>query len=278
VIGKNPRLLKSGKQDPSYYADLWKTIRGGHVWHGRLINRRKDATLYTEEMTINPVRNPSGAVTNFVAIKNDATERATLEELRAFLASLVESSADAIIGWSLEGKILSWNRGAEALYGYRHEETNGKAVSILAPADLADQPRSILERVKGGETVASFDTVRVSKAGSPINVSITVSPVKNPAGKITGAVASTRDITARKQAEAALTERARLAAMDADIGTALTGEGTLRESLQRGSRGGGPRRGICLHLDAQRKNASAGAGGQRGNIHPYRRRSGASAG
>ena len=82
AIGKNPRLLKSDRQDASYYENLWKTILAGRAWHGQLTNRRKDGTLYTEEMTITPVRDPSGRVTNFIAVKRDITERLTEEEAR----------------------------------------------------------------------------------------------------------------------------------------------------------------------------------------------------
>jgi PAS domain-containing protein len=74
-LGHNPRLLKPGQRDPAYYTALWQTILSGKVWHGELTNRRKDGTLYTEEMTIAPVRDPSGAVINFVAIKRDVSER-----------------------------------------------------------------------------------------------------------------------------------------------------------------------------------------------------------
>jgi PAS domain S-box-containing protein len=79
VIGKNPRILKSGKQDPSFYANLWSTISSGNAWHGELINRRKDGTLYTEEQTITPMRDAQGEITHFIAIKQDITERKLLE-------------------------------------------------------------------------------------------------------------------------------------------------------------------------------------------------------
>ena len=244
VLGKTPNLLKSGRQNPSYYEDLWKTIKSGQVWHGQLINRRKDRTLYTEEMTITPVRNTNGVVTNFIAIKHDVTERAATEQLRSFLASLVESSADAIIGCTPEGKIVSWNFAAQALYGYAAEQVIGEPVFILATGDGIDQLGRMLGRVTTGEAISSFDAVLVSKGGNLADVSITLSPVKNHDGEVTGVVAITRDISAKKRAEEALTERARLAALDADIGVALSGEGTLRAGLQRCTEA------LTRHLDA----------------------------
>ena len=101
AIGRNPRFLKSGRQDRSYYEGLWKTIRAGQVWHGQLINRRKDGTLYTEEMTITPVRDSSGALTNFIAIKQDVTDRKRAEEALAERARL--AALDAGIGAALTG-------------------------------------------------------------------------------------------------------------------------------------------------------------------------------
>jgi two-component system sensor histidine kinase/response regulator len=233
IIGRNPRLLKSGRQDPGFYQDLWKTILTGRSWQGRLINRRKDGSLYPEELTIAPVRNAAGAVTHFIAIKQDATERAKTEELRAFLASLVECSADAIIGCTPEGTILSWNRAAEGLYGYRAEKAIGEPFLMLAQADRTGELRTVLERVRGGESVIDSDTVLAGQDGRRINVSLTISPVKGPVGEVAGLVANTRDITAQKRAEEVLAERAHLSALAADISAALTAEGTLREGLQQ---------------------------------------------
>ena len=244
AIGKNPRFLKSEQQDPGYYEQLWKAILAGQVWHGQLLKSRKDATIYTEELTVTPVRNPRGEVVNFIAIKQDVTDRRTMEELRAFLSSLVESSADAIVGCTPEGGILSWNRAAEVLYGYRAGDAIGKPLAMLAPADGARELGAILEKVKRGESVLSSDIVLVRMDGSPIRVSLTISPVKNPAGEVTGTVANAHDITVEKQAEGALTEQLRLADLGADISAALTGAGTIREGLQRCAEG------LVRHLDA----------------------------
>jgi PAS domain S-box-containing protein len=101
AIGRNPRLLKSGNQDPAFYKDLWKTILGGKVWQGELTNRRKDCTTYTEDMTIAPVRDSQGTITNFIAIKQDATARKEWELSLAERARLAELGAE--IGTALTG-------------------------------------------------------------------------------------------------------------------------------------------------------------------------------
>jgi len=107
AIGKNPRLLKSECQDPAYYKDLWGTIRAGQVWHGELVNRRKDGTRYTEEMSITPVRDAGGEIVQYIAIKQDVTDRRAAEEAQRFLASIVECSEDAITAYTLDGIIQS---------------------------------------------------------------------------------------------------------------------------------------------------------------------------
>ncbi len=104
VVGQNTRILKSDRQDPAYYRELWKTILAGEIWHGELINRRKDGTHYTEEMSITPVRDPSGAITNFIAIKQDVTgHRATEAALQSSEKSLEEVQRIAPLGsWELD--------------------------------------------------------------------------------------------------------------------------------------------------------------------------------
>ena len=97
AIGQNPRVLKSGRQPPEFYKELWDAIASGRVWHGEVINRRKDGTFYTEEMKITPVRDSHGEIVSYIAIKRDVTGRRAAEEAKRFLASIVECSEDAIV-------------------------------------------------------------------------------------------------------------------------------------------------------------------------------------
>ncbi len=203
-IGKNPRILKSGRQDPRYYADLWQTIREGRPWHGELINQRKDGTLYTEEMTVTPVRGPGGVTTSYIAIKQDITDRREAEAARQFLASIVESAGEAIIGHTHDGIIMTWNRAAEEIHGYSAHEVIGQSVEMLiAPESLA-AVRGIMQGLQRGESFRQVDSVVKRKDGEKVDVQVSLSPIRNAAGEITATVAVVRDVTGRKRAQQAL--------------------------------------------------------------------------
>ncbi|CAA9490871.1 MAG: diguanylate cyclase/phosphodiesterase (GGDEF & EAL domains) with PAS/PAC sensor(s) [uncultured Rubrobacteraceae bacterium] len=128
-------------------------------------------------------------------------KRRRAEEESARLASIVQNSADAIYSRTPDGTILSWNRGAEKLFGYSAEEIEGKHVSILAPPDRMDEMNEILRRVGGGETIGAYETERLSKDGRRTPVSLTVSPERNAKGHIIGIATIARDITERKRYE-----------------------------------------------------------------------------
>jgi PAS domain S-box-containing protein len=132
----------------------------------------------------------------------DLIERTQAEERFRWLASIVESSDDAIVGKNIDGVITSWNNSAERLFGYTAHEVVDKPVTVLFPPDRHDEERTILERIMRGERIEHYETVRRRKDGSLIDVSLTISPVKNAEGKIVGASKIARDITERKRAEA----------------------------------------------------------------------------
>lgn len=137
----------------------------------------------------------------FTGVIRDITERVRAVEYAQRLAAIVESSNDGIIGKSLDGIITSWNHGAELIYGYQEEEVLGQPISILVPADRHDEIPSILERLKQGERINDYETVRKRKDGSLIHVAVTISPIKDSESRIVGASAMTRDITQRLQTE-----------------------------------------------------------------------------
>ena len=120
-----------------------------------------------------------------------------------WLAAIIESADDAVISKTLEGVITSWNRGAERIFGYTAEEAVGRPVTILIPADHLDEEPAILARIRAGERIEHYETVRVRKDGTPVNISLTVSPIRGPDGRVIGASKIARDITERMRAELA---------------------------------------------------------------------------
>jgi PAS domain S-box-containing protein len=153
-----------------------------------------------------------------------ALERKRAEEATQRLATIVECSDDAIISKNLEGIILTWNLGAQRIFGYTADEVVGKPVTILIPPDRLDEEPGILARLRRGERIEHFQTIRRRKDGSLIDISLTISPVKDAAGRIVGASKIARDITAQKRAEASLRDSERrlqelLAAIPAAIYT-----------------------------------------------------------
>src|SRR5581483_2979718 len=206
VVGRTPRILKSGAQDPGFYQELWRTIAGGRTWRGELTNRRKDGSLYIEAMTIAPVRDASGTLSAYIALKEDVTERRRMEEGNRFLATLVDSTDDAIIGATLDGLISSWNHSAERIYGYSASEVIGESLAILSPAGRVGELEELLTRLRQGESITGFETVRVAKSGHPIDVSLTTSPIRNPDGTVAGAAIIARDIGHRRRVERAARE------------------------------------------------------------------------
>jgi PAS domain S-box-containing protein len=141
-----------------------------------------------------------------VGVHLDITERKQAEEVRTYLAAIVESSDDAIIGRTLDGVVVSWNPGAEKIYGYKAEEMVGQPISLLVPPDRPDEITQILERLRHGERLEHYETTRVRKDGRRIEVSGTISPIRDSTGAVVGVSTISRDITEQKQAEAALRE------------------------------------------------------------------------
>jgi PAS domain S-box-containing protein len=146
------------------------------------------------------------------ATLSDITERKRGEVVRQQLAAVVESSEDAIITKNLDGMITSWNKGAERIYGYSSDQIQGKHISVLFPPDHLDKVSQLLKRISQGEHIDQYETVRRRKNGSLINVSLTISPVKDTAGRIVAAATIARDITGRKRVESIRRARFRMLA------------------------------------------------------------------
>jgi PAS domain S-box-containing protein len=185
-----------------------KVLREGSVigLANHTILMRRDGTELPIDDSGAPILDARGEITGVVLVFRDTTERKHAEEERLRLAAIIESSDDAIIGKTLEGVVTSWNVGAERIYGYTAAEAAGQHISFIVPPELAEETSSILERIRDGRKVEHLETTRISRDGRRLNVSVTISPIKNSAGSIIGASAIARDITERRHAEAALRE------------------------------------------------------------------------
>ena len=160
-----------------------------------LYGRRKDGSEFPVEISLSPLETEDGLLVSS-AIR-DITERRRSEQDASHFRAVVESSHDAIVGKDLDGVITSWNAGAERLYGYTAEEMRGRSISMLVPAGLEDDLPDILRRVRLGERIDDYETVRIRKDGTQVDVSLTVSPIRDPAGAVVGASTIGRDIGAR---------------------------------------------------------------------------------
>jgi PAS domain S-box-containing protein len=161
---------------------------------------RRDGRRIPIEMTCTSIVR-DGLVVGRLAVARDITERKQSQAVQALLSSIVESSEDAIVGRTLEGRIVSWNPAAERLYGYTAEEAIGRSVSLIVPPERRDELPGILVRLHHGHRISNFETVCLTKAGRRVDVSLTISPIKGASGRVTGASSTARDITGRLRAE-----------------------------------------------------------------------------
>jgi PAS domain S-box-containing protein len=192
------------------------------TWEGELIHARKDrsaAVVLSRQVLL---RGRDGQPVAILETNHSVVGHTADALARQALGAIVESSEDAILSKNLDAIILSWNAGAERLYGYRVDEVIGRSVSIIIPPEMPDELPEIMERLKRGEPIQHYQTERIAKDGRRLTVSLTVSPIRDDAGTIVGASAVARDITEQQQIVEALRiseERLQLAARAAGFGT-----------------------------------------------------------
>ncbi|HEY7908549.1 MAG TPA: PAS domain S-box protein, partial [Thermomicrobiales bacterium] len=174
-------------------------LKEGRIIDGaEAIAERPDGTRVWFTPYPTPLRDATGRIVGGINMLLDITERKQAEETRARLAAIVESSDDAIISKDLNGTIMSWNKGAERIFGYTAQEAIGQSITMLIPPDRHDEEPGILARIRRGERIDHYETVRRRKDGALLDISLTVSPIVGSQGTIVGASKIARDITAQR--------------------------------------------------------------------------------
>jgi PAS domain S-box-containing protein len=204
AIGQHIFLIIPEERRAEELEVLARLRRGERVDHFETIRRAKDGREVPVSLTVSPVRDDQGTIIGASKVARDITERQQSDRLRARLAAIVDSSDDAIVSKTLEGVITSWNRGAERLFGYTAAEAIGQHIFLIIPEERRAEEEDVLARLRRGESVDHFETVRRAKDGRQVHVSLTVSPLRDGHGVIIGASKVGRDITGRILAEEAL--------------------------------------------------------------------------
>jgi PAS domain S-box-containing protein len=209
IMGNHISVLAPPNRGNEFMEIIKRIIRGERIEHFETIRMKKNGTGVNVSLTVSHLQDSVGDTIGFSAISRDITRRKEDEIERFRLASIVESSDDAIIGKNLDGSIMSWNAGAERMYGYSQNEALGRSISFIIPPDLPDEMPKIIDIIKNGKHIKHYETQRIKKDGGLIHVSLTTSPIKDMEGNITGISTIARDITEKVEAEKKLKEYTR---------------------------------------------------------------------
>ena len=200
------RLFRTdGKRLPHAETPMAQVLSGAApIRNQEVVIERPDGSRITALVNIDPITNAAGEIVGAINIFADITDLRQAEQASRRLAAIVESSEDAIISKDLNGIITSWNQAAERLFGYVAEEVIGKPITLLIPPERHDEEPGILERIRRGERIEHYETIRRRKDGRRFDISLTVSPIRDAKGNIVGASKIARDISGRKRVEDAL--------------------------------------------------------------------------
>jgi PAS domain S-box-containing protein len=225
IIGTSGSRLTPQGRAGEFFANITSVKDGKAVEHLETLRVRKDGTVVPVSVTVAPIRDEDGEIVGASAVHHDVTQQRQAFEAAQRISAVVESSTDAIIGCTLTGIVTSWNPAAERLFGYSGPELIGKSGSVLGPESRPGQMQAVLDTVKSGERVEHLELDLVRRDETVIAVSVTVAPIRDVDGVVTGAAAVARDVTGQREAfEAAQ----RIAAIvegsdDAIIGRTLGG-------------------------------------------------------
>jgi PAS domain S-box-containing protein len=199
LIGKPVRVLIPPERQAEEDNILARIRRGERVDHFETVRVRRDGRLIDVSLTVSPVRDATGRIIGASKIARDITEQKRISAAQSYLAAIVDSSEDAVLSKGLDGIVQSCNAKAEEVFGYAAEELVGRSIRVLIPPDRQAEEDDILERIRKGERIQHFETVRLAKGGRLVDVSLSVSPIRDSAGQIIGVAKLARDITEQKR-------------------------------------------------------------------------------
>jgi len=223
VIGQHISLIIPPGHQAEEEEILARVRRGEVVDEFDTVRLSRDGRLVNVSLTISPVRDAAGHSVGISNIARDISERQRFDDTRARLAAIVESSDDVIVSKNLDGIITSWNVAAERMFGWSAAEAVGRHITLIIPEDRLAEEDEVIARIRRGERVEHFDTIRRTKDGRLVDVSITVSPVRDSRGRIVGASKIGRDITERRR-------------LDEERRQLLASERTAREAAEAANR------------------------------------------
>ena len=233
ILGKSITCLIPEDRMEEEKAILASIRNGKRIDHIETIRLDKNGKEIQISVTISPVKNADGEVVGASKVARNIADRLKNEEKKSLLSAIVESSDDAIISKNLNGIIQSWNRGAEAIFGYSEAEAIGQHVNFLIPEERLKEEEMIIKKIRNGEKIDHFETVRKHKSGKNISISLTVSPTKDSRGNVTGASKVARDIACQEEAHKIRAKYTRRLEVLNTVGKSITENMDLKGILQR---------------------------------------------
>ena len=233
VLGKSLQMLipESRKDDENKIME--KILKGQRVDHFETVRLDKFGNEIPVSLTVSPVKDSQGRIVGASKVARDISEKLQGEEKQAILSAIVQSSDDAIISKNLNGIIMSWNRGAEQIFGYSEDEVLGRHITILIPEERLSEEEVIISKIRKGERVQHFETIRKTKNGTEIPISLTVSPVKDSQGNIVGASKIARDISQQVETQRQLKKYTRHLEILNSLGKSISKKMDVKHILQQ---------------------------------------------
>jgi PAS domain S-box-containing protein len=201
ILGQPVSELAHPAHRNEFSENLTRLRRGEHSLRLETERIHEDGHPGDVSLTISPVKSRGGAVVGALMVARDVTDYTEAQGAILSLRAIVDASDDAIIGKTIDGTIVSWNKGAEKIYGYKAQEILGRSISVLIPPGYPNELPQIMARLQRGEHIQKYETTRIHKDGHPIDVSVTISPITRKGGIVVGASVVARDITEHREAQ-----------------------------------------------------------------------------